>query len=63
MIRKGARVRYIGEEYKDLAYGKIFRVMHKWYDSAILMFPQVCCGGRVHAVERTIPLSDLEEVK
>ena len=62
-MRKGAKVRYIGTEYKDLVGNRIFTVIQKTYSHITLYFPTVYLGGEVHDIKVSMRIADFELVK
>ena len=62
MIRRGAKVRYIGDRY-DYAKGQVFTVRKKIRNFIELSFPMRYLGGEIHRMVVDMPISDFEEVK
>lgn len=62
MIRRGTKVRYIGDKY-DYAKGQVFTVRKKIHSFIELSFPQRYLGGEIHRMVVDMPISDFEEVK
>ena len=62
MIRRGVKVRYIGDRY-DYAKGQVFTVLRKSYNGIILYFPTRYLDGSIHRQEVYMSLDDFEEVK
>ena len=62
MIRKGARVRYIGDKY-EYAKGMIFTVRKKTQHLIDVYFPVRYLDGSLHNQLCAIPITEFEEVK
>jgi hypothetical protein len=62
MIRRGAKVRYIGDRY-EYAKGQVFTVRKKTHSLIELSFPQRYLGGEIHRMVVAMPISEFEEVK
>ena len=62
MIRKGARVRYIGDKY-EYAKGMIFKVVKKNHHLVDVYFPVRYLDGTYHKQLCSIPITEFEEVK
>jgi hypothetical protein len=59
-IRKGAKVKYIGDN--ELAKDQIFTVRKKTHHLIDVYFPCRYLGGEVHNQLVALPISDFEEV-
>ena len=62
-MRKGTKVRYIGEKYKDIAKDQVFIVRKKEGSLITLYFPTVYLGGEIHNSKVALPISDFEIVE
>lgn len=62
MIRRGAKVRYIGDRY-EYAKGQVFTVRKKIHHLVELSFPQRYLGGEIHNMVVNMPIIEFEEVK
>ena len=62
MIRRGTKVRYIGDRY-DFAKGQVFTVRKKSRNGIFLLFPVRYLDGSIHRQEAYMSLDDFEEVK
>ncbi len=61
-MRKGTKVRYIGDRY-DYAKGQVFTVQKKVYGSIELYFPQKYLDGSIHRQYVSMWAGHFEEVK
>ena len=62
MIRRGVKVRYIGDRY-DYAKGQVFTVLKKSCNGIYLYFPTRYLDGSLHKQEVYMSLDDFEEAK
>lgn len=62
MIRRGAKVRYIGDRF-EYAKGKVFKVLQKSHSGITLYFPCRYMDGSLHKQQVYMPISEFEEVK
>ena len=60
-MRKGAKVRYIGDS--EIAKGKTFSVLHKYHNLIEIMFPLVYLDGEVHYDKQYRLMSEFELVE
>ena len=62
MIRKGARVRYIGDKY-EFAKGQVFTVRKRMNHLIDIYFPIRYLDGSLHNQLCAMDIKDFEEVK
>lgn len=64
-MRKGAKVRYIGndEDKKELYKDQIFTVIQKEYKHITISAPMRYLGGSIHYTRCSLPIEDFELIK